>query len=146
MAIAVGFWRYQSGNDLDDCLVDVSMKLLNGCAGELCNRKLMKSVMGGLTLAFCAIAAPLLWKSTPVYAQSVAADGTLSTAVNTSADGKTFTITAGDRADTNLFHSFSEFSLPAGSSAVFNNDTAVLNIISRVTGGNVSAIDGRIEA
>lgn len=73
----------------------------------------------------------------------VSSDGTLSTTV-TSPDGSNFTIDNGDRAGGNLFHSFSQFSVPNGGSAVFQNPTDVQNIISRVTGGAISNIDGLI--
>ena len=46
--------------------------------------------------------------------------------------------------ETNLFHSFGEFSIPTGGSATFEIDIDVFNVISRVTGGNPSLIDGRI--
>ncbi|MEO1187189.1 MAG: filamentous hemagglutinin N-terminal domain-containing protein, partial [Cyanobacteria bacterium J06636_27] len=39
-----------------------------------------------------------------------------------------------------------EFSVPNDGSAVFNNSSDVVNIINRVTGGNVSNINGLIEA
>ncbi|BCX07827.1 MAG: hypothetical protein KatS3mg066_1686 [Fischerella sp.] len=78
----------------------------------------------------------------PARAQ-VSSDGTLSTTV-TSPDGSNFTIDNGDRAGGNLFHSFSQFSVPNGGSAVFQNPTDVQNIISRVTGGAISNIDGLI--
>jgi filamentous hemagglutinin family protein len=77
----------------------------------------------------------------PVRAQ-VSSDGSLSTTV-TSPDGSNFTIENGDRAGGNLFHSFSQFSVPTGGSAVFQNPD-VQNIISRVTGGSISNIDGLI--
>ncbi|WP_016868301.1 MULTISPECIES: filamentous hemagglutinin N-terminal domain-containing protein [Fischerella] len=78
----------------------------------------------------------------PVKAQ-VSSDGTLSTTV-TSPDGSNFTIENGDQAGGNLFHSFSQFSVPTGGSAVFQNPVDVQNIISRVTGGSISNIDGLI--
>jgi filamentous hemagglutinin family protein len=75
----------------------------------------------------------------------VSADGTLSTQVNP-LDSANFTIDGGDRSGTNLFHSFREFSVPTNGSAVFNNAADVQNIFSRVTGGNLSNIDGLIQA
>ncbi len=80
----------------------------------------------------------------PVLAQ-VTADGTTSTTV-TSPDGDNFTIDDGDRAGGNLFHSFQDFSVPTNGSAFFNNADAIENIFSRVTGGNISSIDGLIRA
>jgi filamentous hemagglutinin family protein len=86
------------------------------------------------------------WLSTTVVqAQSVIPDGSLNTIVNTSND-RNFVITGGDSAGPNLFHSFSEFSIPSGGSAVFDNATSIQNIFSRVTGSNVSNIDGLITA
>ncbi|HAA26531.1 MAG TPA: hypothetical protein DCE56_01160, partial [Cyanobacteria bacterium UBA8553] len=79
-----------------------------------------------------------------VEAQQVAGDGTLSTTV-TSSNGLSFIINNGQRAGDNLFHSFSQFSIPTGGSALFNNAVDVKNIISRVTGGSVSQIDGLIQ-
>ncbi|TFI54425.1 filamentous hemagglutinin N-terminal domain-containing protein [Mastigocladus laminosus UU774] len=79
-----------------------------------------------------------------VRAQEVSTDGTLSTTVRL--DGSNFIIENGNRAGGNLFHSFSQFSVPNGRSAVFQNPIDVQNIISRVTGGSISNIDGLIRA
>ncbi|MEA5462539.1 S-layer family protein [Leptothoe sp. PORK10 BA2] len=45
-----------------------------------------------------------------------------------------------------LFHSFQEFSIPTGGAALFQNDPSLTNIITRVTGGLTSDIDGAITA
>jgi filamentous hemagglutinin family protein len=74
----------------------------------------------------------------------IAPDGTLPTEVNSS--GNLTEITGGAQAGGNLFHSFSNFSVPNGGEAFFNNAADINNIISRVTGGKVSSIDGLIRA
>lgn len=74
----------------------------------------------------------------------VTSDGTTNTTVNHS--GNEFIIEDGDRAGSNLFHSFQDFSVPTNGSAIFNNAEAISNIFSRVTGGNISSIDGLIRA
>ncbi|MGB3493263.1 MAG: filamentous hemagglutinin N-terminal domain-containing protein [Elainellaceae cyanobacterium] len=42
----------------------------------------------------------------------------------------------------NLFHSFSEFNIRTGEAAYFANPDGIANILSRVTGSNISNIDG----
>jgi filamentous hemagglutinin family protein len=55
-------------------------------------------------------------------------------------------IEGGSQRGGNLFHSFREFSLSRGDTAFFNNDLAVRNLITRITGGSPSNIDGTIRA
>ena len=74
----------------------------------------------------------------------VTSDGTTNTTVNL--NGNNFDILNGIQKGNNLFHSFKEFSTPTGGSATFNNSTDVVNIINRVTGGNISSVDGLIKA
>ena len=71
-------------------------------------------------------------------------DGTTSTTVNQA--GNDFTIEQGSRVGDNLFHSFNEFSVPTLGSASFNNASDIANIFSRVTGSNISTIDGLLSA
>ncbi len=56
--------------------------------------------------------------------------------------GGVFEINNGTRSGNNLFHSFSQFSVPTAGSAVFNNAVDVQNVFSRITGSKVSNIDG----
>lgn len=46
----------------------------------------------------------------------------------------------------NLFHSFQQFNLQKGESATFAGDAALQNVISRVTGGSLSSIDGLLKS
>ncbi|AFZ56322.1 filamentous hemagglutinin family outer membrane protein [Anabaena cylindrica PCC 7122] len=75
----------------------------------------------------------------------VTSDGTTNTIVNQS--GNNFNILNGIDKGNNLFHSFSNFSIPTGSSATFDltNTPNIKTIFSRVTGGNISHIDGLIQ-
>jgi filamentous hemagglutinin family protein len=88
-------------------------------------------LFGSLFAAFTAMA-------------QVTPDGTTSTTVN--ANGNNFTIEQGDRAGGNLFHSFRDFSVPTDGQASFNNAADIVNILSRVTGGNISNINGLLKA
>ncbi|MBE9200505.1 MULTISPECIES: S-layer family protein [unclassified Nodularia (in: cyanobacteria)] len=64
-----------------------------------------------------------------------------------SQNGNHFTITNGSASGKNLFHSFSNFSVPSGGSATFDliNTSNISTIFNRVTAGNVSHIDGMIQ-
>lgn len=61
-------------------------------------------------------------------------------------EGNTIKIEGGTTIGASLFHSFQEFSVPTGTAAFFNNSLTIENIFSRVTGENVSHIDGIIKA
>ena len=74
----------------------------------------------------------------------VTSDGTVNTQVNQ--NGNSAEITGGEIRGRNLFHSFQDFSVPTGNEAFFDNSPNISNILSRVTGGNISNIDGAIRA
>ncbi|AFY45255.1 S-layer family protein [Nostoc sp. PCC 7107] len=81
-----------------------------------------------------------------IYNNGVQAQVIPDNTLNTSVGGNSnYTITNGSRVGNNLFHSFSQFSVPSNGSAVFNNAADIQNIFSRVTGGYVSNIDGLIQ-
>ena len=78
-----------------------------------------------------------------VFAQ-VVPDNTLDTQVEQNENISE--ITGGQTRGNNLFHSFEEFSIPSGGEVFFNNAPDLVNIFSRVTGGNISNINGLIRA
>ncbi|MDJ0673811.1 MAG: filamentous hemagglutinin N-terminal domain-containing protein [Calothrix sp. MO_167.B42] len=92
---------------------------------------------------FCGLATYCLLVSQSAIAQ-VTSDNTLNTTVTV--DGSKFLIENGTRSGNNLFHSFDQFSVPQNGSAIFKNNASIQNIFGRVTGGNISHIDGLIEA
>jgi filamentous hemagglutinin family protein len=82
----------------------------------------------------------------PLTAQ-VTPDSTLPLGERSQVSGNpNFQINGGARRGGNLFHSFQQFSVPTGGEAFFNNAADVQNILTRVTGGTISNIDGVIRA
>ncbi|BAY65470.1 filamentous hemagglutinin family outer membrane protein [Calothrix brevissima NIES-22] len=80
----------------------------------------------------------------PAIAQ-ITSDGTTNTIVNH--NNNNFQIINGTEKGNNLFHSFSNFSVPTNSTATFDltQTPNITTIFSRVTGGNVSQLDGLIQ-
>jgi filamentous hemagglutinin family protein len=103
---------------------------------------MLKALFTWLGLSLCTLGY-LGATNNPALAQ-VTSDGTVNTQV--SENGNTAEITGGETRGDNLFHSFEDFSVETGNEAFFNNADSTSNIFSRVTGGNVSNIDGAIRA
>ncbi|MGL6343092.1 MAG: filamentous hemagglutinin N-terminal domain-containing protein, partial [Waterburya sp.] len=85
-----------------------------------------------------------LLSTSKVSIAQVTSDGTVNTQVTQ--NGNVAEITGGETRGDNLFHSFQDFSVSTGNEAAFLNANDIANIFSRVTGGNVSNIDGLISA
>jgi len=95
-----------------------------------------------LTLgSICCLAFP--WSQAP---GQVATDGTVGP--RRALAGPDYAIGAelGSRAGGNLFHSFERFSIETGGTATFTGPNDVRNVISRVTGGTRSDIDGALRS
>jgi filamentous hemagglutinin family protein len=96
-------------------------------------------MMQRLVIFSSTIVGTYLAVSLPVFSQIIP-DHTANTAVSGNCQ-TACEINGGTIAGQNLFHSFEDFNLPAGSSAYFA-DPGVANIFSRVTGNNSSTILG----
>ena len=79
---------------------------------------------------------------------AIAPDSTLptNTLVNFNPTNKTYTITGGTQVGTNQFHSFRDLGTPTNNTVHFDNALTTTNIIGRVTGSNISNIDGIVKA
>lgn len=77
---------------------------------------------------------------------NITSDGTLPVPTTVTQTGNVYDINGGTIRGHNQFHSFGQFSVGAGDIASFNGPIDIQNIISRVTGGNVSDIDGTIRS
>ena len=103
----------------------------------------MKSFIVDL-IKICLYSFGFICISNKISSAQVTSDDTVNTQVNQ--NGNVVEITGGETRGSNLFHSFQEFSIPAGNEAFFNNESEIANIFSRVTGNTVSQIDGLIRA
>lgn len=80
-----------------------------------------------------------------VHAQTViTSDGTLPTPTTVTRAGNVYDIDGGTIRGGNQFHSFGRFGVAAGDTARFNGPADIANILSRVTGGIASDIDGTL--
>ncbi|MDA0269056.1 MAG: filamentous hemagglutinin N-terminal domain-containing protein, partial [Cyanobacteria bacterium] len=86
-----------------------------------------------------------LLTASPAWAQTVVIDGTTPTVLSTGDCSTGCTITGGTAAGGNLFHSFTDFGVAAGTTVTFQ-DSGATNIIGRVTGSNSSLINGTLGA
>jgi filamentous hemagglutinin family protein len=87
----------------------------------------------------------LAWLAQPAPASAqIATDGTVGPAQALPGSDVAIPDSLGTRLGGNLFHSFEQFNVQAGGSATFIGAPDIAHVISRVTGGSVSAIDGAL--
>ena len=80
------------------------------------------------------------------YADPIVADLTLPTPSFVTCLGNSCTIIKGTEVNENLFHSFSKFSIPETGAAFFDPPSGIKNIITRVTGTEISEINGLLQS
>ena len=81
--------------------------------------------------------------NTGIAQAQVIPDGTLPSVVEKL--GNMDKITGGERVGNNLFHSFEEFSIKEGMEAIFENALDIENIFARITGSEISLIEGLLK-
>jgi len=86
----------------------------------------------------------LLTLISPSLQAQITTDGSLGPLVNLPGPDYQITADLGQQYGGNLFHSFQDFNLQSFETATFSGLDTVQNVISRVTGGNPSNIDGTI--
>jgi filamentous hemagglutinin family protein len=84
--------------------------------------------------------------SDAAFATSITSDGTLPVPTSVSKSSNLYNINGGTIRGSNLFHSFGLFSVGTGDIASFNGPGGIANILSRVTGGRQSIIDGQLRS
>ncbi len=97
-------------------------------------------------VSFFALATGLLSISLPLpdpsQAQSIKLDGSLGSRTTLTGPAYTILHDLGQTRGANLFHSFEQFNVLTGESATFTGPNTISRVISRVTGGVQSFIDG----
>ena len=76
----------------------------------------------------------------------IATDGTVGSAQSLTGPNYAIGAGLGTQRGANLFHSFSTFNINTGESATFTGPNGLQNVISRVTGGGLSNIDGTLRS
>jgi len=79
---------------------------------------------------------------TSASSAQIVTDGSLGPSITLDALDVEIIESLGTRAGNNLFHSFESFNITEGGSATFTGALDINNVISRVTGGEVSTIQG----
>lgn len=91
-----------------------------------------------------AVSVTLIIPATDAFAQNITLDGSLGTAGTLTGPNYAIPQSVGQTAGNNLFHSFGKFNLNTNEAAIFQSADNIRNILSRVTGGTPSSIDGLI--
>ncbi|MCK5921617.1 MAG: filamentous hemagglutinin N-terminal domain-containing protein, partial [Methylococcales bacterium] len=105
----------------------------------------MKNCIRYFSRQHCSLICIISLFATPLCSE-VTLDGSIGPAQNLSGPDYQIEENLGQRTGGNLFHSFGRFNLGKTESATFNGSPDIQNVISRVTGGQTSTIDGLLKS
>ncbi|MGK0456175.1 MAG: filamentous hemagglutinin family protein [Zhongshania aliphaticivorans] len=109
-------------------------------------RAVTKDIKVGQKLLVNLVFVSLCFLPLTLAQAQIQTDGSLGSAQSLSGPDYVINEDLGQRAGNNLFHSFSEFNIHTGESATFTGAHEITNVISRVTGGNLSTINGLLRS
>ncbi|MGD9733829.1 MAG: filamentous hemagglutinin N-terminal domain-containing protein [Desulfamplus sp.] len=98
------------------------------------------------TLCLSLIFTLILSASPALLFADISTDGSVGAAQTLTGPDYTIPETLGTVKGSNLFHSFDKFSIKTEESATFTGSDSIKNVISRVTGGEKSEIDGTLRS
>ncbi len=105
-----------------------------------------KSARRTLHRVFAVLLSLSLLMPGALQAQMIVTDGTMGPAMSLPGPEVVIPQDLGTTRGQNLFHSFQKFGIPMGESATFTGADSIANVISRVTGGEASHIDGLLRS
>ncbi len=80
------------------------------------------------------------------FSETISTDGSMGNSQVFNGTNVSISQDVGTTVGNNLFHSFSEFNINQGQTVTFTGADNLQNVISRVTGGNPSVIDGTLKS
>ena len=106
------------------------------------NEYSMKNQINSINISFANLLLTLCYFTSPVVLSEITLDGSMGTTGSLVGPDYQITEDLGQRTGGNLFHSFGQFNINSAESATFSGSAGIKNVISRVTGGQASIIDG----
>jgi len=122
----------QGRNPGEQCMPDPGFRPCGPASG----------LRGSIIFMYGSILAVFLLALSAASQADISTDGTMGPATNLTGPDYAITQDLGTRTGNNLFHSFQRFSIHSGESGTFSGDAGINNVIGRVTGGEISNIDG----
>ena len=106
----------------------------------------MKKKMIFIKTPFSCLLLTAITLFSPFALSEITLDGSMGATGSLAGPDYQITEDLGQRAGSNLFHSFGKFNINSAESATFSGSAGINNVISRVTGGQASTIDGAFQS